>query len=346
MSHKVAFSFADGKTVFFDIRSGELLLDAALRNGVNIPLDCREGVCGTCQGRCESGSYTLDYVDEETLSADDLAARKILSCQTRVQSDASFYFDFDSSLCNAGGTTLLTGQVTAVKQVSETTAILNLDASAHPGRLDFLPGQYARLKVPGAGVWRSYSFANRPGDNNQLQFLIRLLPDGAMSNYMRERCEPGQTIEFEAPLGTFYLREVERSLVMVAGGTGLSAFLGMLDDLAHKGGCGQKLHLYYGVTNARDLCELDRLKSYGERIANFACDIVVMNPSDAWQGKTGIIPEHFDRGMLEASPFDMYVCGPPPMVEAIKTWLASECLDGHRLYYEKFGDSNSAQLAP
>ncbi|WP_321962469.1 anthranilate 1,2-dioxygenase electron transfer component AntC [Paraburkholderia sp. J7] len=345
MSHKVAFSFADGKTVFFDVRSGELLLDAALRNGVSIPLDCREGVCGTCQGRCESGTYTLDYVDEETLTADDLAARKILSCQTRVQSDASFYFDFDSSLCSAGGTTSITGRVTAVKQVSETTAILHLDASAHSGRLDFLPGQYARLKVPGADVWRSYSFANRPDDNNQLQFLIRLLPDGAMSNYMRERCEPGQSVEFEAPLGTFYLRQVERPLVMVAGGTGLSAFLGMLDDLAHKGGCGQKVHLYYGVTNARDLCELDRLKAYEERIANFACDIVVMNPSEVWQGKTGLIPEHFDREMLEANPFDMYVCGPPPMVEAIKTWLANASLDDHRLYYEKFGDSNSAQTA-
>jgi anthranilate 1,2-dioxygenase reductase component len=346
MSHKVAFSFADGKTVFFETRTGELLLDAALRNGVNIPLDCREGVCGTCQGRCESGSYTQDYVDEDTLSTDDLAARKILSCQTRVQSDASFYFDFDSSLCNAAGVALVSGQVTAVKQVSETTAILHVDASAHPGRLDFLPGQYARLKVPDAGVWRSYSFANRPDAGNQLQFLIRLLPDGAMSNYMRERCQPGQTIEFEAPLGAFYLREVERPLVMVAGGTGLSAFLGMLDDLAHKGGCGQPVRLYYGVTNARDLCELDRLKAYEERIADFACEIVVMNPAEGWQGKTGLIPEHFDRAFLEANPFDMYVCGPPPMVEAIKTWLAGERMDDHRLYYEKFGDSNNAQQTP
>jgi anthranilate 1,2-dioxygenase reductase component len=345
MSHKVAFSFADGKTMFFDVRTGELLLDAALRNGVNIPLDCREGVCGTCQGRCESGSYTQDYVDEETLSADDLAARKILSCQTRVQSDAAFYFDYDSSLCSAGGTTLLSGQVTAVQQVSETTAILHLDASDHDGRLDFLPGQYARLKVPGTDVRRSYSFAHRPHERNQLQFLIRLLQDGAMSNYVRERCQPGQTIEFEAPLGAFYLREVDRPLVMVAGGTGLSAFLGMLDDLAHNGGGGQPVRLYYGVTNARDLCELDRLKAYEERIADFACEIVVMNPTEEWQGKTGLIPEHFDRAFLEARPFDMYVCGPPPMVEAIKVWLANERIDGHRLYYEKFGDSSNTQTA-
>lgn len=86
-----------------------------------------------------------------------------------------------------------------------------------------------------------------------------------MSDYVRERCEPGQVIEFEAPLGAFYLRQVERPLVMVAGGTGLSAFLGMLDDLAHKGSCGQPVRLYYGVTNFRDLCVLDRLKEYASQ---------------------------------------------------------------------------------
>ncbi|SMF54721.1 anthranilate 1,2-dioxygenase electron transfer component AntC [Pseudogulbenkiania subflava] len=343
MSHKVAFSFADGKTLFFDIRPNEVLLDAALRNGVNIPLDCREGVCGTCQGRCESGRYSQDYVDEETLSATDLAARKVLTCQTRVQSDASFYFDFDSSLCHAGGTSLLSANVSGVQQVSETTAILHLDASACPKQLDFLPGQYARLQVPGSGAWRSYSFANRPNPRNQLQFLIRLLPDGAMSNYLRERCQPGQTIEFEAPLGAFYLRQVERPLVMVAGGTGLSAFLGMLDQLAEQGGCGQPVRLYYGVSNARDLCELERLAGYAERIADFSYQIVVMNPSPEWAGKTGLIPEHLDRRFLEANPFDMYLCGPPPMVEAIRQWLDAQGLEDTRLYYEKFGDSNTSR---
>ncbi|WP_010206528.1 2Fe-2S iron-sulfur cluster-binding protein, partial [Pseudomonas sp. R81] len=48
MNHKVAFSFADGKTLFFPVGANEILLDAALRNGIKIPLDCREGVCGTC----------------------------------------------------------------------------------------------------------------------------------------------------------------------------------------------------------------------------------------------------------------------------------------------------------
>lgn len=341
MTHKVALNFSDGKTAFFDVNANELLLDAALRNGVKIPLDCREGVCGTCQGRCESGTYTQDYVDEETLSEDDLAQRKMLSCQTRVQSDASFYFDFDSSLCQGGGTRLVSSRVEAVELVSETTAILRIDASIHGRPIDFLPGQYARVKVPGTDQWRSYSFANHPNEQNKLQFLIRLLPDGAMSNYLRDRCTVGDALEFEAPLGAFYLRQIERPLVMVAGGTGLSAFLGMLDDLSEKRNVSHAVQLYYGVTNARDLCELDRLNGYGTKIDAFTLETVVMNPAAEWNGKTGLIPEHFDRSFLKSNGFDMYVCGPPPMVEAIKHWLNEQRIQDYRLFYEKFGESNA-----
>jgi anthranilate 1,2-dioxygenase reductase subunit len=339
MSHKVAFSFADGKTLFFDIDANEILLDAALRNGVNIPLDCREGVCGTCQGRCESGDYEQDYVDEETLSADDLAQRKMLSCQTRVRSDAAFYFDFDSSLCRAASTDLITATVTGLQQVSDSTAILHLDASATARRLNYLPGQYARLHVPGTGAWRCYSFANQPNDSNRLQFLIRLLPDGAMSNYLRERCTPGQSIDFEAPFGTFYLRHVERPLVMVAGGTGLSAFLGMLDEMASRGSCRQPVTLYYGVNNVDDLCESERLKGYIDRIEGFSYVPVVVNSSPDWSGKTGYVPDHFDAQALAARPFDMYVCGPPAMVEAIRKWLAISGLQDFQLHFEKFAST-------
>ncbi|EIK73787.1 anthranilate dioxygenase reductase [Pseudomonas synxantha BG33R] len=334
MNHKVAFSFADGKTLFFPVGANEILLDAALRNGIKIPLDCREGVCGTCQGRCESGEYTQDYVDEEALSSLDLQQRKMLSCQTRVQSDATFYFDFDSSLCNASGPVQVRGTVSDVQQVSTSTAILQVQLDQP---LDFLPGQYARVAVPGTDSWRSYSFANRPG--NQLQFLVRLLPDGVMSNYLRERCQAGDAMLLEAPLGAFYLRHVTRPLVLVAGGTGLSALLGMLDELAANG-CSQPVHLYYGVRSAEDLCEAARIQDYARKIPGFRYTEVLSDASSEWPGKRGYLTEHFDLAELRDRSADMYVCGPPPMVESIQQWLVDQALDGVQLYYEKFTQSN------
>ncbi|CAI8950409.1 Ferredoxin / Ferredoxin--NAD(+) reductase [Pseudomonas chlororaphis] len=338
MNHKVAFSFADGKTLFFPVNANEILLDAALRNGIKIPLDCREGVCGTCQGRCESGNYSQDYVDEEALSSADLEQRKMLSCQTRVQSDATFYFDFDSNLCSAAGPAQLGATVSEVRQVSDSTAILQLQLDQDQAALDFLPGQYARLSVPGTSSKRSYSFANRSG-SQQLQFLVRLLPDGAMSNYIRERCQVGDRIELEAPLGAFYLRHIVRPLVLVAGGTGLSALLAMLEQLVADG-CTQPVHLYYGVRNVADLCETARIEAYADQLPGFRYTAVISEPTADWPGKRGYIAEHFDCSELRDSPVDMYVCGPPPMVESIKNWLQDQQLESVQLYYEKFTESN------
>ncbi|MFF7705918.1 anthranilate 1,2-dioxygenase electron transfer component AntC [Pseudomonas sp. NPDC007930] len=336
MSFTVALNFADGASSFIQVKPGELLLDAALRQGISLPLDCREGVCGTCQGQCESGRYEQDYVDDEALSPRDLAERKVLACQTRVQSDASFYFDHAASLCHAAGPLRVSARVLAVEQVSASTAILHLCAGQHPQPLQYLPGQYARLKVPGSEQWRAYSFANLPNPGNRLQFLIRLLPDGAMSNYLRDGCQPGQLIELEAPMGSFYLREVRRPLVLVAGGTGLSAFLGMLDAMAERGGCGQPVRLFYGVNQEDDLCEQARLEGYKARIPGFDYTPVVSRPGDAWRGRAGYIPDHLDAQALAAQAFDMYLCGPPPMIEAVRGWLAGQALAEHQLYSEKF----------
>ncbi|MBV8072808.1 MAG: hypothetical protein JO270_23095, partial [Acidobacteriaceae bacterium] len=56
-----------------------------------------------------------------------------------------------------------------------------------------------------------------------------------------------------------------------------------------------------------------------------------------------LIPDHFDTASLEGTPFDMYLCGPPPMVDAIKNWLAGRGIQNFRLHYEKFSDSNTVR---
>lgn len=342
MTHSVALNFADGKTFFISVQNDELLLNAAIRQGITLPLDCREGVCGTCQGQCETGIYKQEYVDEEALSQRDLAERKILACQTRVKSDAAFYFDHNSDICNTGDTLKIATTVTAVELVSETTAILHVDASNHQQPLHFLPGQYARLQIPNSEDWRSYSFANRPNANNQLQFLIRLLPNGVMSNYLREACQVGDTILMEAPLGSFYLREVERPLVFIAGGTGLSAFLGMLDNIAEQPNA-PAVQLFYGVNSEADLCEQERLQAYSQRIPQFNYQPIITQASKHWTGKTGYIQDHLNKDQLAEQAFDMYLCGPPPMIEAVKSWLGDQSLQNYRIYSEKFLQSNNTR---
>src|SRR4051794_40479289 len=62
MSYNIALNFEDGITRFIESNAGETVADAAYRQGINIPLDCRDGACGTCKSFCESGRYRRWFV--------------------------------------------------------------------------------------------------------------------------------------------------------------------------------------------------------------------------------------------------------------------------------------------
>eukprot|EP01031_Cornospumella_fuschlensis_P004131 gene4131-5169_t len=72
MTHHIALTFEDGVTRFIDASPDETVADAAYRQGINIPLDCRDGACGTCKCFAEAGRYDLgqDYIDD-ALSAEE-----------------------------------------------------------------------------------------------------------------------------------------------------------------------------------------------------------------------------------------------------------------------------------
>lgn len=88
MTFNIALNFEDGITRFIQCHAGEKVLDAAYRQKVNLPMDCSDGVCGTCKCHCASGEYGLgeDYLDE-ALSDDEAQARQVLTCQMVPTSD-------------------------------------------------------------------------------------------------------------------------------------------------------------------------------------------------------------------------------------------------------------------
>ena len=108
--------------------------------------------------------------------------------------------------------------------------------------LGFLPGQYATIEVPDTGLQRAYSFSSgvRMG---QVSFLIRNVPGGLMSGFLKDRARPGDAITLSGPFGSFYLRHIQRPVLMLAGGTGLAPFLAMLDKIVASGGSPQPIHL-------------------------------------------------------------------------------------------------------
>ncbi|WP_327439261.1 benzoate 1,2-dioxygenase electron transfer component BenC [Pseudomonas donghuensis] len=330
--HKIALNFEDGVTRFIDATAEETVADAAYRQGINIPLDCRDGACGTCKCFAEAGRYDLgqEYI-EDALSEEEAAQGYVLTCQMRAESDCVVRVPASSQLCKTEQASYQ-ASISAVRQLSDSTIALSIKGEAL-SRLAFLPGQYVNLGVPGSEQTRAYSFSSLQKDG-EVSFLIRNVPGGLMSSFLTGLAKAGDSMTLAGPLGSFYLREIRRPLLLLAGGTGLAPFTAMLEKIAEEGS-EHPLHLIYGVTNDFDLVELDRLQAFAARIANFSFSACVASPESQHPLK-GYVTQHIEPRHLNEGDVDVYLCGPPPMVEAVSQYIREQGITPANFYYEKF----------
>ncbi|MDZ3991781.1 benzoate 1,2-dioxygenase electron transfer component BenC [Pseudomonas sp. Teo4] len=332
MSFQIALNFEDGVTRFIEANGQETVADAAYRQGINIPLDCRDGACGTCKCKAESGQYDLgDNFIEDALSEDEIAEGYVLTCQMRAESDCVVRIPASSQVCKTEQSSF-EAAISDVRQLSESTIALSIKGESL-SRLAFLPGQYVNLKVPGSDQSRAYSFSSLQKDG-EVSFLIRNVPGGLMSSFLSGLAKAGDSMSLTGPLGSFYLRPIQRPLLLLAGGTGLAPFTAMLEKIAEQGSA-HPLHLIYGVTNDFDLVELDRLQALAARIPNFTYSACVANPESQYPQK-GYVTQHIEPRHLNDGDVDLYLCGPPPMVEAVSQYVREQGITPANFYYEKF----------
>ncbi|BBZ69757.1 FAD-binding oxidoreductase [Mycobacterium paraseoulense] len=337
-ARQVAVRYSDGTSKTMPVQPDQSILEAAEEHGVAIVSECQSGICGTCVATCASGEYEMGRT--EGLSEVERDARKILTCQTFAKSDCLIELQYPAD-DNAARLVTGHGVVTAVDRVSSTTAILRVDVSAMSDPVVYQAGQFAQLQVPGTDAWRNYSYAHPADGRDELEFIIRLLPRGVMSDYLRDLAKPGDRIALRCSKGGFYLRPVVRPVVLVAGGTGLSAILAMAESL--EADVAQPVQLLYGVTAVDDLCKLDELRALARRVPNLRVHLIVSRPDANWDGPVGLVTDLLNEDMLGAGDADVYLCGPAAMVEATRNWLARNGIHRIGLYYEKFVPSGTVR---
>ncbi|MBU9325330.1 ring-hydroxylating dioxygenase ferredoxin reductase family protein [Burkholderia gladioli] len=337
--YRIALNFEDGVTRFIECKAGEKVLDAAFRARINLPMDCSDGVCGTCKCRAESGSYELgdDYI-EDALSEDEKDQGLVLTCQMVPQSDCVIAVPASSQVCKTGQGGFA-ATVSKVEPHKDAAIVLELEADASAPV--FLPGQYVNIEVPGSGQHRAYSFSSAPGDT-RLAFLIKKIPGGVMSRWL-EAARPGDTLRMHGPLGSFYLRELRRPLLFLAGGTGLAPFLSMLEVLARSAPT-QRVHLIYGVTRDLDLVQVEAIEAYAARLPNFSFATVVADAASTHPRK-GWVTQHIPADALNDGEVDVYLCGPPPMVDAVRRYFDETGVKPRSFHYEKFTPNSNAKAA-
>ncbi len=339
--HQVVFKFSDNKEKKISLTSEDNVLVAAERAGLYLANDCREGVCGVCAGTCDKGSYQL--TQDTALSDQEKASGMILPCTMQVSSDTQINFDYPLSHCQATDNITLNANIISVEEVAEHTAKLVLRNEQLSTALSYQPGQFISIKIPGTDQWRSYSFANLSNSNNQWEFIIRLLPQGVMSDYLRDHAQLGDKLTFKPPQGRFYLREIAKPTLFFAGGTGISAIIVMLKALAEKQlSNDQPLVLYYGVNSPNEFCCQQELSALQDTLPNLTVNRVSVSSNSTYSGATGFVTDLLSQENCFDGDVDCYMCGPPAMLSAVKAWFSDNRLTKIKFYDEKFVASQAS----
>jgi ferredoxin-NADP reductase/ferredoxin len=329
----VVLRFADGVTRDLSVADGQTVLAAAKQAGMNLASQCEVGTCCTCAARLVRGDAAMPAGQVTALTREEVTAGQRLLCQTLAHTDAEFDVEYPSSLLEANPAVEFTGKIARATWVAE--SVVQLDVKVPKSlRFRFTAGQYCRIRIPGTDEWRSYSMASGEHEHGRLSFLIRVLPTGAMSDFLRVEARPGTTLEMEGPLGGFVLDPSERPHLLVAGGTGLAPMLSMLDRIRLVRPTPPVL-LVFGCVRENDLFLMDEVDAR----RSFMPSLEVRVSLEQQSALPGVVHGN-PVAVLAAEDVRpgsvAYLCGPPGMIAAAEQKLRELGLDAGDIRAEQF----------
>lgn len=203
---------------------------------------------------------------------------------------------------------------------------------AKPADFMFEAGQFLQLLVPGENTEtpRSYSLSSTPNDD-YLEFGIKLYENGVGSQYLN-LAGIGDTVTLKGPFGRFVNKRIA-PLVGIATGVGLVPIMGIVrDELLNKKSTAP-INIIFGVRTEADLFWLDELQALANDHANFAFEVTLSQPSEAWTGLRGRVTDHLTH---TDSLTRYFMCGSPDMVKNVKTKLTRLGAEVSQLHFEIF----------
>ena len=332
--YRIALRFEDGVEKEIAAAPDEFVLDAALRQGVPLVYQCRSGSCSTCVAQLAAGHVAMAPGRATSLLALEAAEGKRLLCSSYARADSVVRLHYPASLIYETERRVYPAAVETLEWPAANVAKLTLELSADSG-FDFRSGQYVRVKTPG-GEWRSYSMATTPRDLPRMDFLVRIIPGGVMSEYLRARCRSGDTLEIEGPMGAFIPHPSRAPHIFIAGGSGLAPILAIIDEIRHRGGRRPPMLLSFGCAGERQFFYRDEIELRQWWMPELR---VILSADDAAE-TAGLIrgtPVSALAGERVSDPDTAaYLCGPPPMIEAARRRLVEMGVKPERIYAEQF----------
>jgi len=318
-----------GTDLSFRVSSGERILAAARRAGVWLPFECGWGSCSTCKATLVEGQVELLYPDAPALDPRDERRRRFLACQSTACSDLTIKVprtgpteerptrDYRAELLNAED---LGPDIRRFR--------FRLDAASQ-----YRPGQHGIFGL-GPGLRRCYSMAGLPG-TDCVEFIAKCYP-GRPGSTALFGLSAGDRVPIELPYGDMWLRANHRDAVLTAGGTGISAIIALLRQLADTNTT-RRVHVFYGANTEAELVCWDELQTLVAQLPSARLYGAVARPASGWSGITGFVTDALGPQLATLTDVDHYLAGPPVMVDAVLALLRERGTPLDRIHFDRFG---------
>ena len=331
-----------------EVDEEQTILRAAAEQGIMLMHGCKEGQCASCKSFILDGDdVELDRYSTFALPEFEHDEGYTLLCRAHAYEDLTIeLLNYDEEMIRSG----LPIQRAVAEVVSNDPVTHDMRhlvvRLVEPTSLRFFPGQYVDIAVPGTEESRSFSMANTSSlESGQLEFVIKVYPDGLFSRFLDTEVAAGDRLDLTGPFGVFTLRDApDAALVFVGGGAGMAPILSLLRSMAERG-VERPATYYYGARTRSDLCFEPELRALEETLPAFRYVPALSEPDgdDGWDGETGLITDVVRRDAGDLNGTDVYVCGPPPMVEAALDLLPELGVAERRIFYDKFTTTGEAE---
>ncbi|MDO8261633.1 MAG: CDP-6-deoxy-delta-3,4-glucoseen reductase [Gallionella sp.] len=324
-------------------REGETVLEAALRQGLNLPYVCRDGACGVCKGKILSGMVDYGTYQKDALTDAEKEKGMALLCCAKPLSNLSIECDEVDEL---KGFPVKTMKFRVQKMERATPDVMLLDLRPEGDeQMSFIAGQYVAVQLDD-GTKRSYSIANAPHESDHLQLHIRLVKGGKFTSHVFDGMKVGDVLQVEGPLGAFFLHEEgDKPIIFMSGGCGFGSVKGMVEH-AFKIGLNRPMTLYWGARTPEDFYLADLPEKWQREHDNFKFIPVLSEPKPeyGWQGRVGQVHEAILQDYQQLDGYQVYACGSPEMVEAGLAPFMDKGLPEDQYFADKF--SIACHIAP
>lgn len=328
--------------VSFEVAGNQSILEAGLAAGYAMPHSCTVGSCGSCKCKLSEGKIKELTNFAYVLEKEELQDNIILTCQAGLKADVTLHIP-NFELKQLHPPEDFEGTIAATEDLTHDTKKVTI-ALDRPMKFD--AGQYVQLHYEDIYGARSYSFALAPETDGvqNLELFIRQVPGGEFTGMLFDGKLDGAKVAVHGPAGNFWLRDGRGPIICVGGGSGLAPIVSLLEQ-AVKFPIGRPCVMLFGARTQADLYCLDRIKAITESWdGNFTFVPVLSDePEDSgWTGARGFVNSAIAEAAagLLGSDTQAYLCGPPPMIDAVTVTLEELNIETANIHADKFLDAS------